>query len=218
MSSHPPVIEAKPVTIPTALPMVYLGMKVGANLMTETKFTTSAIAGNPAITTTYDPGYTANVAVGYDLGQAFGMFGGRAEVEIGMLRTDVKSHATPVATFSGPNALGHADSLYGLVNAYVDAHVGVFKPYLGVGLGLAHTRLRNHGVNAPGTVIALDDGGFSFAWQASAGVGLQIEEGVTLDVGYRYLRMEQVGLRAGTIGNDVSVGNHQISVGLRYGF
>lgn len=214
----PIVIEGgRPVLMPSALPTMYFGLKAGANLLSETKFT-AGITGTPVTKSAYDTGYNAAMAIGYDLGEAFGMFGARGELEVGMMRNDTKSLTVGATKYSGGASRGATDSTYGLLNAYVDAHLGAFKPYIGAGLGLGYTRFNNHGFTAGATTVVLDDEAVGFAWQASAGVGVQIEEGVVLDVGYRYLSLPGASVKSGAVGNKVDTTAQQVMMTLRYGF
>ncbi|MBL8572589.1 MAG: porin family protein [Hyphomicrobiaceae bacterium] len=218
MAGGPIVVEGgRPVHMPSALPTMYFGLKAGANLLSETRFT-AGIVGTPATKSAYDTGYNAAMAIGYDLGEAFGMFGARGEIELGMMRNDTKSLTVGATKYSGGASTGKTDSTYGLVNAYVDAHLGAFKPYIGAGIGVGYTRFNNHGFTAGATTVVLDDEAVGFAWQASAGVGVQIEEGVVLDVGYRYLSLPGASVKSGAIGNKIDTTAQQVMMTLRYGF
>jgi opacity protein-like surface antigen len=93
------------------------------------------------------------------------------------------------------NFKGDVSALTGMANVYVDvAKMGMFTPYVGGGIGFSRNKvddvavLTNAGVN--GTLQG--DTETSFAWQLSAGVGIEVAPKWTIDVGYRYMDMGEL--------------------------
>ena len=115
-----------------------------------------------------------------------------------------------------------------MFNGYYDiARFDRFTPYVGAGVGLAYNK--TGGVSFTGNP-ALDnviegDNRWSLAWSLMAGVGVQLTERTTLDIGYRYLDMGKA--ESGIIDNlgfvnpkvridDLAA--HEFKVGLRFAF
>lgn len=125
---------------------------------------------------------------------------------------------------------GRFQSSTAMLNAYVDLGTySGFTPYLGAGIGVARTVLGNYnrtmvGDVAPGgTTRTRLPGGetYSLAWALMAGVGYQLSDTFTLDLGYRYVNLGDVKTRGYALagGADVeSIGSHEVRLGLRYAF
>jgi len=115
-----------------------------------------------------------------------------------------------------------------MLNAYADlGSWNGLTPYLGAGIGVAHTVLSHH-VRATADEAGLisrerlsgrsDDG---FAWAVMAGFGYEVLPGLTLDLGYRFLALGDVKTRSFGLGNGIeveSLGAHEVRLGLRYLF
>ena len=141
-----------------------------------------------------DSGFVVNGAVGYDFDEF------RVEGAVGYQENDYTN-----------DTLG-ASLLTVMANGYYDLNAGSgFKPYVMAGLGIAHINADDdHGISDPW----LDD--TYFAWQLGAGVGYEVSENITIDVGYRYLKPE--GIECPIDLNDVSWESHNILAGIRYKF
>jgi opacity protein-like surface antigen len=124
---------------------------------------------------------------------------------------------------------GGVDSVVGLANVYVDPfRYGIFRPYIGGGVGFARNQIGNVSVSVLDYNGTLDGNtSTSFAWQGSAGVGVELTRSVTVDVGYRYLDMGEgvtgshVDFTEWTQDNWKSKGYlraHELQLGLRYQF
>jgi len=90
-------------------------------------------------------------------------------------------------------------------NGYYDFNADSgLSPYVMAGAGLVDVHTGNDFMKET-----------AFAWQAGAGIGVKVAHGVTVDLGYRYLKPE--GLHS--IMNDTLVWTgHNIIAGVRYGF
>jgi opacity protein-like surface antigen len=126
-------------------------------------------------------GYVLNGALGYNFDPM------RAEVAVGYQTHDLKHFDDDISYLSV------------MANGYYDfeAMSGV-KPYLMAGAGVASIDRS-----------WASDNNTSFAWQLGAGVGVQIADRTTLDLGYRYFRPDN--------GNTDFQG-HNIMAGIRYQF
>lgn len=122
---------------------------------------------------------------------------------------------------------GGVDSLAGLANVYVDpVRFGIFRPYFGGGVGFARNRIGNVSVSVLDYNGTLDgNASTSFAWQGSAGVGVELTPTLTVDIGYRYMDLGE-----GVTGSHVDFGEwtqdnwkskgylraQELQLGLRY--
>ena len=99
-----------------------------------------------------------------------------------------------------------------LVNIYAD--LGTWHgitPYVGAGIGAGYVALDN--VALLGTDIG-DAAGFGVAWALMAGVAVQLNPNLQIDIGYRYLALNGVDLGSGA--PDMDQDAHEIRVGARY--
>lgn len=95
-----------------------------------------------------------------------------------------------------------------MANGYVDLNVTKYvRPYIGAGVGTAFYKIDERGSEH-------DETGSSFAWSATAGVGIRLTRNVTFDSGYRYVDMGDV-----TVKNDeMHFGAQEVYAGLRFLF
>ncbi|MBN1928097.1 MAG: porin family protein [Chlorobiaceae bacterium] len=132
-----------------------------------------------------DSGLVLNGALGYNFGSV------RVEAAVGYQKHD----------FSDFDADGSMLTVMG--NAYYDFDAGSgVKPYIMGGLGMASVD------------SSLTDSEDVFAWQVGAGIGFEVAECTTLDLGYRYLKPNDVDY----FGSDVEIESHNVTLGLRYQF
>jgi opacity protein-like surface antigen len=133
-----------------------------------------------------DSGLVLNGALGYNFGSA------RVEAAIGYQSHDFSD---------SDDEDGSILTVMG--NAYYDFDAGSgVKPYIMGGLGIASV---DSSVTDDETV---------FAWQVGAGLGFEIAECTTLDLGYRYLKPSDLDV----YGYNVEIESHNITLGLRYQF
>lgn len=129
-----------------------------------------------------------------------------------------------------------ARTLTGMANAYLDLPaLGRFAPYVGAGIGVSHNRLDGVALSFPSLdqrVWTPSGRRTSLAWQLTAGTGIALGGGLTLDVAYRYTdfgtmetengdapRLRRGAWRTLAIdGTEARLRAHGVSVGMRYGF
>ncbi len=93
-----------------------------------------------------------------------------------------------------------------MANGYYDIDSGSkVIPYLMAGAGYANL-----------DVSWLADSRSSFVWQLGAGLGFKVDDNITVDVGYRYIKPE--GLECPYDNNDVKWDSQHIMAGVRYQF
>lgn len=175
--------------------------------------------------------------VGTDVGTAGIVDGGvgyrfnpflRGDVTLGY-RNGYRIDSTKIMEGLTYSSRGAVDGLTGLVNIYVEPiRFGAFRPYVGGGVGFARNRVGNVSVSVLDYNGTLDGNtSTSFAWQGSAGVGIELTPNLTADIGYRYMDMGEgvtgshVDFTEWTQDNWTSKGYlraHELQVGLRYQF
>ena len=113
-----------------------------------------------------------------------------------------------------------------MFNGYYDlGRFDRWTPYIGAGVGVAHNDLDSVTFTAlPNTLLGGDR--WSLAWSLMAGVGVQVTDRITLDIGYRYIDMGKV--NSSTVDNTGFAANapvrvddltaHEFKVGLRFAF
>lgn len=136
---------------------------------------------------------------------------------------------------------GSLSSFVLMANAYVDLGTfcafGCLTPYLGAGVGIASNSITGWGdqglretgagtgVFAPTGAYARDKTTTSLAWALHAGLGYQVNERLTLELGYRYLNLGKA--QSGNFTNVVlpgvsggtrmsSIDSHDIRLGMRW--
>ncbi|MCQ2965869.1 MAG: porin family protein [Alphaproteobacteria bacterium] len=103
-----------------------------------------------------------------------------------------------------------------MLNGYYDLFTNNgFTPYVGVGVGLSHNKMKL----VDSTIKESDN---SFAWQVGAGVTYDVCDNMAIDVGYRY--MDYGSVRKKEIDEDyhsnikAKLKTNEVLVGVRYSF
>ncbi len=92
-----------------------------------------------------------------------------------------------------------------MANGYYDIDTNSkITPYVMAGLGVADVK------------VSWADSSTNFVWQVGFGAGFKVDDNVTLDLGYRYIRPE--GLECPDDHADVSLHSQHIMAGIRYQF
>ena len=138
----------------------------------------------------FDSAVAWNGAVGYN----FGTY--RLEAALGYENPNYKNDSSADASILTVMANGYYD---------IDTNSKII-PYLMAGAGIADVDVSWWTANSS----------TSFVWQVGAGLGFKIDDNITFDLGYRYIRPE--GLECPEDHNDVSWSSHHIMAGIRYQF
>ncbi len=153
---------------------------------------------SPASSTFKAPGL--NIAVGADFQGIRAEDGIRAEIEYAYRA--LKSKTSVDEDVVGKEKFGMQTYM---LNAYYDIGTGTMvKPYVGAGLGLADIKVKYQDAE---DLVSISK--TKFAWNLNAGIGFEVAENVTVDVGYRYLQVEEAKkelLKIKTRANEISVG------------
>jgi opacity protein-like surface antigen len=179
--------------------------------------TNHVVTGPGTATDTFDPGFMANLAVGYRLPLNF-----RIEVEAGYANyttatTNPQSALFPTLRgqqFTRRTGGGHTISM-GTLNLFYDLPIpGRFVPYIGGGLGGAHTDSQHTKfLDASGDGFT-EAGGESTRGVAlvEGGLNIAVAPKLTLVPAYRYLHFFGI---PSSRGDEVA---HIVKLGLRYSF
>jgi opacity protein-like surface antigen len=181
-------------------------------------------------------GFGADFGVGYLISDMV-----RVDATIGVTRRLDQRMATSYGCIYLPATSGactetaktRVDRYPMLANAYVDlGNYGGLRPYLGVGAGVALVREKfertavfngttsfHYSSISPtygDTPLSGTKTRTNFAYALMAGVGYDISDGVSLDVGYRFLDMGSVKIENAGQGSHAKLREHQARIGLRY--
>jgi opacity protein-like surface antigen len=172
----------------------------------------------------WDPGVVGGGAIGYQFNKFL-----RAEIEVEAGYNNLDSMDLGGVKFNGA---GDVVSMSAMGNVLVDLPLNVWiddswgskgvTPYVGLGVGYLYTDI-DRGSGSP---LIVDDSNSSLAWNALAGVAIEVAPGMEATLNYRYLRStekEKFGARlAGIPGSDdwieVRPESHAFTVGIRYYF
>ena len=141
----------------------------------------------------------------------------RAELELGYRGYDfdrlTKSQGGPVD--------GELNTVSLMANGIYSFDVGGFRPYAGLGVGLATHEPKfeeiafRDGVNTVRVRVVQEGSTKAFAYQVIAGVGYPLSDRSEILLGYRYFGSTNADLGSGI---EMSHANHNFEVGLLYSF
>lgn len=196
---------------------VYVGARGGWTRARDSEF--DLVPGQ--VTNKYDnAGYTVAALVGWG-GKVQNSIGYRLELEGGYSSVEIDKHTLGANTFTGANAFGDTNVLYGFANAYLDIPVAQrVNAIVGGGVGLGRIEFDGHGINGGGgNVTAMDDEDTAFGYHLDAGVSYDVTNQLSLEAMYRYTSFVDAELTAtdGT-SSDVDLDSHNVLIGARYGF
>jgi len=134
-----------------------------------------------------DNGLVLNGAFGYNFGSA------RLEAAVGYQSHDLSDFTDDVSLLTL------------MANAYYDIDIdSSVRPYIMGGVGMANA-----------DTSWQDDDETVFAWQVGAGLGFEIADNTTLDLGYRYLKPNDFD---NDFAGKIKTESHNVMLGLRYQF
>jgi len=190
----------------------------------EATFNDPALCGNPAVvnevcfhdlrednTLQIEKGFSVGAALGFLISDNFAI-----EAEVGYMKQDIEGYRLndftignvlpqtvdcAAAQFScKPDADGDVSILTGMINAFFAVPLGgVFRPYVGIGGGVAHVSFKDFELVLPGGATericcSIDDGDVVFAAQGFVGLDIGITEDVAIGGRFRYLRLSDIQL------------------------
>jgi opacity protein-like surface antigen len=209
----------------------YIGGRQGIGTTSDTRFATDD--GDTSFKSQYGLGLRSGLMIGYSFGPVLGFVSPRIEIEGGYSSLSVKKHAVTQGGVNispgGTDSFGDVRSIAGLVNGFLDINMGQvagarpdsmlwrIKPFIGGGIGLSQVKLSRQGITDTGVVM--DGSSTKMTWHASAGIGYQVWDNVTVEVGYRHIRTEGLSFTArdGT-SSKTDLVNNLLTVGIRRSF
>ncbi len=203
------LLTASPALAQEALKGFYLAGHLGPTYLDDSQVKSD---DGTRLDLEFDPGYHYGLALGYDTGGYFSKSDnvtGRIEIEFAQRVNDVDQVEQNKVLRPGGGDLTVTSIM---VNSWVDIETAtIFVPYFGVGIGAGRLELDN--------VSFSDDDDTQFAYQIGGGVGLPVNNHVTLSLGYRYFATFDATLTdQNGVENDIEYDSHNIDFGLRYTF
>jgi opacity protein-like surface antigen len=195
---------AQPVAAPASN---YVQFNLGSGIAGQSDIDATVGTTTGSADVDLDAGLFASVAAGHAFGNGLAL-----EVEGVYAGNDGKDE--DVRALFGANADAKVSTWGALVNARYEFNTGWHNvsPYVGGGIGYGSTKIE---------VDNADDSNSGFMWQAKAGFVIPVNDRLTWDVGYRYLRepsYDESTPLFGTTRLNVDTGVHVLSAGARVTF
>jgi opacity protein-like surface antigen len=209
----------------------YIGGRQGIGTTSNTRFATDD--GDTMFKSQYGLGLRGGAVIGYSFGPVLGFVSPRIELEADYSSLSVKKHTVTQGGVNispgGTDSFGDVRSTTGLVNGFLDINMGQIagarpdsmlwriKPFVGGGIGMSQVKLSRQGITDTGVVM--DGSSTKMTWHASAGIGYQVWDNVTVEVGYRHMRTEGLPFTArdGT-SSKTDLVNNLLTIGVRRSF
>jgi len=192
----------------------YLGFQVSSVFLNDAALSLAG-SGLGEIEMQNDAGIGFGITTGYDFGTL------RLEGEFEYRRNDVDGFSLP-AVSGRASELGSVSALSFLLNGFLDIETGSpLVPYFGGGIGIANIRWEDISFM---TWQTFDDNDTVLAYQFVAGVGIAINESVTMDFSYCYFATADPSFdwsytpTPATGETDSEYKSHNVSFGVRYNF
>ena len=174
------------------------------------------------------------LAIGYDFNRQF-QVPVRAELEYAAFSEVKGSKSGNFGTNGSWSAKQKLQVQTLFLNAYYDFHNSTsFTPYIGAGIGMAFLNTKGSFMGDDGVDPRVSESTGSktvtnFAWNVGAGVGYDINENFTIDLGYRFAGLGEAKTKWSTVSDGVDTENwarakaediymHQIMLALRVTF
>jgi opacity protein-like surface antigen len=190
---------------------VYLSLRGGIALLDDSDMTIEIPgAGQLPATLEYDPGWLLGIAAGYGWDNGFAVEGEFAYRQNGIDQEQLFGMTIPIDGFERSYAL--------MANGYYRVNTGTMvTPYIGAGVGGALLSIDAESVGGN-----FSDTDFQFAYQAMAGLALEITPQLDAGLEYRYFATTTPSFSDVTGGNPVTVNpdynTHNILLTLTYQF
>lgn len=185
----------------------YVRGHAGYSILNDSDIYASEGGITTSYTIEYEGGYLLGAAVGYD----FDM--GRIEGEIGYQSHELDRvkdiFLTGFPPIDSAPISGDISALSFLLNGYFDIDTGSpVTPFISGGIGAANIDIQD--LTVYGENIEWGDDTV-FAYQLGAGLGIAVNETITIDVGYRYFGTSDADID----GADLEYSSHNIYGGIR---
>jgi opacity protein-like surface antigen len=129
----------------------------------------------------FELGWSANGALGYQFG------GIRAEAEFSYLSVNQNKIGETELKAEDYDALPQLTAMSFMANGWYELDTGTpFSPFIGIGLGAVNVSFSAATPkNAPDEFEPTESTGWGFAYQAGAGLGVEVADGFSIRLGYR---------------------------------
>ena len=168
------------------------------------------ISGTPGShTADYQAGFAISGAVGYRFDRHW-----RAEVEAGYQQAEIDELLVPgVGELGGDWDIGVVTGLFNVFSD-IDYWDALAVPYVGVGAGIGYAMLDSK----PDAALPVDAWSAEFAWNALAGIRLEVYDNTLLSLGYRYLSITDPDFDRSAGRASTEYASHQFFAGIGYEF
>ncbi|HKZ17025.1 MAG TPA: outer membrane protein [Geobacteraceae bacterium] len=200
-------------------PGPYVSAFAGVSVPQDTDVTTTDFLNNATFNdkVEFDPGIYTGGTAGFD----FGLL--RLEGELSYRYSDIKTVTDQTNAIQFSNVDGNLGAFAMMANAFVDLHnASPITPYVGGGIGFAVLNLSDtFGVTPQGQVLQLYPQGDDtvFAYQVGAGLEIELNPMISLDLGYRYFGTDKASFSSDSLSTtDLKLESHNAMVGVRVKF
>ncbi len=178
----------------------YIGTRNAFGVADDTNF--NVAGGGVRVSNQYEFGFANGLVAGYNFGPVLGGIGLRGELEIGRSQFSIDTHTVNGTKIVGTDSFGELRGFTGFANAFLDFNLGRLTgaaadsylnritPFVGGGVGYSQVELRKMGISTTG--VLMKDSDAQFAYNLSAGVGIELFERTTLEFGYRYMAVPEL--------------------------
>jgi opacity protein-like surface antigen len=203
----------------------YLGLKMGASLMSAEDMTNTSNGTNLAPTNKKDEDdavFAVGAAVGYNWKPRFNA-PIRTDLEY-MYRTELNYSPNPNFVNAGTPSRSDNDLNSHTVMANLYWDIGTWSnltPFIGGGVGMAINQTDTKGtIIATGVSKDYSNTDVEFAWTVGAGLNYAINKNWSMELSYRYIDLGEAVFGSKTDGEITAkdLSSHEILAGLRYQF
>ncbi len=163
---------------------LYLRAGIGGNILEDGKLTDFGGAADNRIE--YEVGIVAHGAVGYAFNQYIA-----TELEFGFIGAQIDSIS---GLFTDDTYLYNLPMLANVVFSFPIPET-IVVPYVGVGAGGTVTVFDTDGFGDNSVMLFGDDSDVVFAWQAFAGLRFELNEHISLGLGYKYFAADDASFK-----------------------
>ena len=165
---------------------------------------------------TYNGGVGGGLVAGYDFVDAYPRLGrGRLEVELANRRGTVDKLKYVEGSFPVSGNLTMTSIMFTTIADY--HRYSPLVPYMSIGVGYAEVSIDQ--INSSGTPIIASGSDGVFACQLGAGLGIELNERLVVDLGYRFFATQNPEFKLADGSRFISeIASHNVMVGLRLKF
>jgi opacity protein-like surface antigen len=195
-------------------PGPYMSVFAGVSVPQDADVTTTDFFNDVTINdkVEFDTGVYAGGTAGFDFGFL------RLEGEASYRYSDINTVNDQTNAIQFSNVDGNLGAFAMMANAFVDLHnASPITPYVGGGIGFAVLNLSD--TFGDGVPLYLNGDETVFAYQVGAGLEIELNPMVSLDLGYRYFGTDKASFSSDFLSTtDLKLESHNAMVGVRVKF